>query len=128
MAVSLSHTYMFILPGCLFDSYLHVHLIRLSIRLRVTCSFYQVVSLSHTYMFILPGSHLCVVCYLGLSAPVCGLLPRSVSPSVWVYLGLSAQVCGRSVSPSVWSVTSVCQPKGVVMLPRSVSPSVWSVT
>ena len=78
----------------------------------------------------------CVVGYLGLSAQVCGRLPRSVSPSVWSvtsvcqpkcvvgYLGLSALVFGRlprSASPrvvgylglsaQVWSVTSACQPK-----------------
>ena len=46
---------MFILPGCQFDSQLHVHLTRLSVCLTVTCSSYQAVSLTHSYVFILPG-------------------------------------------------------------------------
>ena len=64
----------------------------------------------------------CVVGYLDLSAqsvwsatsvcqPKCGRLPRSVSPRVVGYLGLSAKVCGRlprSVSPSVVG----CRPTG----------------
>ena len=68
-AVSVTHSYMFILPGCQFDSQLHVHLTRPSVFLTVTCfilpgrqffsqlhvSSYQAVSFSHSYMFILPG-------------------------------------------------------------------------
>ena len=52
---SLSHSYLFILPGCQFVSQLHVRLTRLSVCLTVTCSSYQAISLSHSYMFILPG-------------------------------------------------------------------------